>query len=165
MNIPMMDLIMIVIAIIITIGSFLFIAYLIFKYSKIKKQVKIIREVKINLPKMLKSNMIKNSFLIISLLCFYFGMLYIAGELVISHILFIAICWIVVFLYIIIKGETRGYICEEGLLVSGVLYSWKEFKDVKIEDNYIILTTPIHKIVIKKEKGVENILKNYLKRN
>jgi len=129
MNIPTMDLIMIVIAIIITIGSFLFITYLIFKYLKIKKQVKIIGEVRINLPKMLKINMIKNSFLIISLLGFYLGILYITGELAISNILFIAICWIVVFLYIIIKRETKGFICEEGLLVSGALYSWKEFKD------------------------------------
>ncbi|ACX73453.1 conserved hypothetical protein [Methanocaldococcus vulcanius M7] len=73
MNIPMMDLIMIVITIIITIGSFLFMTYLIFKYLKIKKQVEVIREVSINLPKTLKSNMIKNSFLIILLLGFYFG--------------------------------------------------------------------------------------------
>ncbi|MEO2117620.1 MAG: hypothetical protein ABGW92_04350 [Methanocaldococcus sp.] len=163
MNIPMMDLIMIIIAIITTIGSFLFAIYLIFKYSKIKKKVKILKEVKVNLPETLKSNMIKNSFLIISLLCFYFGILYITGRLAISHILFIAICWFVVFLIYHLKKETRGYICEEGLLVNGVLYLWKEFKDFKIEDNYIILTTPINKVVIKKEKDVEKILRNYLK--
>ncbi|ACX73454.1 conserved hypothetical protein [Methanocaldococcus vulcanius M7] len=33
--------------------------------------------------------------------------------------------------------ETKGFICEEGLLISGVPYSWKKFKDVKVEDNYI----------------------------
>ncbi|WP_245528132.1 hypothetical protein [Methanocaldococcus vulcanius] len=65
------------------------------------------------------------------------GILYIVGELIISQILYIAICWVVIFLYIIIMRETKGFICEEGLLISGVPYSWKKFKDVKVEDNYI----------------------------
>jgi len=165
MDTSIMDLVMIVIAIITIIGSFLFILHLIFKYSKIRKSIETIKDVKVDLFKSLEESIKKNFFLIVLGVCLYFGVLYIAiGTVEIIHILPIAVCWVGISLIYYLKREVTAYVCKDGLLIQGFLYSWKEFKDVKIEKNYIMLTTSIQRIAIKREKDIEKILKNYLNR-